>query len=70
LILNVHELCAALHQLSSFAGMLEALERDAEEKQDFALFAHLSKGYLIRIRELNDEIRLYLQKHPEPAVVA
>ena len=68
MIQNAHELYALLHQLSSFAGMLEALRLDAEEKNDFSLFAHLSQGYLTRIRELNREISQYLQSHPEPAL--
>ncbi len=40
--------------------MLQALRLDAEEKKDFSLFAHLSQGYLMRIRELNSEISQYL----------
>lgn len=65
MIKNAHELFVTLHQLSSFADMLEALRLDAEEKHDYALFSHLSQGYLCRIRELNAELREYLQQQPE-----
>lgn len=52
-----HGLFVSLHQLSRFADMLEALRRDAEERQDYREFAHLSQSYLHRIRELNEEIK-------------
>ena len=67
MIQNAHELFVTLHQLSSFADKLEALRLDAEQKNDFALFAHLSGGYLHRIHELNAELRDYLADSPEPA---
>jgi hypothetical protein len=38
---------------------------EAKEKNDYGLFAHLSEGYFCKLRELNDEIREYLQAHPD-----
>lgn len=67
MITNTHELYVTLHQLASFADMVEALRLDAESQQDYRQFTHLSKGYLLRIRELNAEIREYLQAHPQDA---
>jgi hypothetical protein len=55
---------AALHQLSSFADMLDALRQDADERHDYREFAHLSQSYLARIRSLNDEIKAYLASEP------
>jgi hypothetical protein len=63
MICNAHELNAALRQLSSFADMLHALELDAERKNDWTIFPLLSKGYFVRISEINSEIRAYLQEH-------
>ena len=68
MIENAHALFVSLHQLSRFADMLEALRRDAEDRQDYGQFAHLSKSYLTRIHELNEEIKDYLRS--EPAAVA
>jgi len=65
MINNVHELFVTLHQLTGFADMLEVLRLDAEARKDYALFAHLSQGYLHKIRELNGELRAYLQNHPD-----
>ena len=65
MITNTHELYVTLHQLASFADMVEALRLDAESQQDYRQFTHLSKGYLLRIRELNAEIREYLRSHPQ-----
>jgi len=62
MISNATELNVVLHQLSSFADMLEALRLDAESSGEWALFSHLSKGYFIKIHDLNDEIRAYLQE--------
>ncbi len=62
---NAHDLFVTLHQLASFTDMLEALQLDAEARNDYVLFSHLSRGYLHKIRELNTEIRTYLQAHPE-----
>jgi hypothetical protein len=61
MIANVTELNVALHQLSSFADMLEALRLDAESTNDWTMFSHLSKGYFIRIHQINTEIREYLK---------
>jgi hypothetical protein len=65
MIENSHGLYVSLHQLSRFADLLEALRRDAEERQDYGQFAHLSKSYLHKIHELNVEILEYLKAHPE-----
>jgi hypothetical protein len=62
MIANVTQLNEALRQLSSFADMLEALRLDAENKNDWSLFPLLSKGYLARIRDLNTEIKDYIQQ--------
>jgi uncharacterized protein YdeI (YjbR/CyaY-like superfamily) len=67
MIENAHGLYVSLHQLSRFADMLEALRRDAEEREDYSQFAHLSQSYLHRIRELNEEIKAYLRSGPEAA---
>lgn len=64
MIENTQGLLASLHQLSRMADMLEALRRDAEERQDYRQFAHLSQSYLARIHDLNDEIRTYLAQQP------
>jgi len=65
MITNMHELYVTLHQLASFTDMVEALRLDAESQQDYRQFTHLSKGYLLRIRELNAEIREFLHTHPQ-----
>jgi hypothetical protein len=67
MISNANELNVALHQLSSFADMLEALQRDAADKNDWALFPLVSAGYFHKIREINSEIRAYLHGHSEAA---
>ena len=67
MIENAHGLFVSLHQLSGFADLLEALRRDAVQRNDYGEFAHLSQGYLARIRELNAEIRDFLRSHPEAA---
>ena len=64
MIENATGLFVSLHQLSRFADMLEALRRDAEQRQDYCEFAHLSKSYLHRIHELNEEIKAYLRSEP------
>lgn len=65
MIENARSLFVALHQLSRFADMLEALRRDAEDRQDYREFALLSQSYLARIHVLNEEIKAYLQSEPE-----
>ncbi len=45
--------------------MVECLRRDAEVRQDYSEFAHLSQSYLHRIHDLNEEIKVYLQSEPE-----
>ena len=52
---------AALHQLSSMVEMLEALQLDCEARNDFAPFPLVSEGYRHRIRDLNVDIREYVQ---------
>jgi hypothetical protein len=70
MIENAHGLFVALHQLSRFADMLEALRRDAEERQDYREFAHLSQSYLARMHTLNEEIKAYLRTEPDAVKVA
>jgi hypothetical protein len=65
MITNTMELSSALRQLSSFASMLEALEMDAESKNDWTLFPLVSKAYFHKIREINAEITTYLQDNEE-----
>jgi len=63
MITNTVGLNSALRQLSSFASMLEALEIDAESKNDWTLFPLVSMGYFHKIREINAEISTYLQNN-------
>ncbi len=56
-----------LHQLSSRTEMLVATHRHAKENNYFALFPLVSEGCIHKIRELNAEIREYLQAHAEDA---
>jgi hypothetical protein len=67
---NAQGLFVSIHQLSRFADMLEALRRDADERQDYREFAHLSQSYLQRIRELNEEIKGYLNAEIDQTVSA
>jgi hypothetical protein len=67
MIENLTQLHASLFQLSSFVDSLEGLRRDCTDKNDYRLFPLLSEGYLARIRELNEEIREYLQHQSEIA---
>ena len=62
---NAHELLVTMHQLTRFADLLEALRLSAEQKKDYGEFAHLSPGYLHKIRELSAEIKEYVREHPE-----
>jgi hypothetical protein len=50
--------------------MLEALRRDADERQDYREFALLSRSYLARIHELNEEIKAYLRTELEAVNLA
>lgn len=63
MISNASQLHAALHQLASMVDMLEALQMDCQQKNDFTLFPLVSEGYLHRIRDLNAEVREYLLVH-------
>jgi hypothetical protein len=69
MIENTAQLHASLHQLSSFVDSLVAAHLDCERRNDWRLFPVLSEGIVIRIRELNTEIREYLNAHPEPSVL-
>ena len=62
MIENMAQFSASLHQLSSFVDSLEAAHRDCETRNDFRLFPLMSEGLLIRIRELNDDIRQYVHR--------
>jgi hypothetical protein len=63
MIASPSQLGAALNQLARFSDMLEALELDAEAKNDWTQFPLVSKGYFSKIKELNGEIREYLSEH-------
>ena len=60
MISNVSQLRASLHQMASMVDMLEALQADCRNKNDFTLFPLVSEGYLHQIRDLNSQIREYL----------
>src|SRR5437879_1050188 len=62
LMQNMAHYSASLHQLSSFIDSLEAAYRDCEARNDYRLFHLMSEGLLIRIRELNEEIRNYAER--------
>lgn len=70
MIETANQLMVSLHQFSRLADLLDALRRDAEDRQDYGEFAHLSQSYLNRMHELNDEIRAYLAQQPEVAEVS
>ena len=65
MIENISQLNASLFQLSSFVDSLDAVHRDCEARNDYRLFPLMSEGLIIRIRELNEEIRVYLKDQPE-----
>jgi hypothetical protein len=60
MIENASQLYASLHQLSSMVDSLQAAHLDCEKRNDWRLFPLMSEGLVIRIRELNAEIRAYL----------
>ena len=64
MITSVGQLGSVLNQLARLSDMLEALELEAEAKNDWSLFPLVSKGYFTKIKELNGEIREYLSEHP------
>jgi hypothetical protein len=63
MITNASELNVALQQLGQFADTLEAMRLHAE-KTNSRVFPVLSQVYIHRIREINTEIRAYLQTQP------
>lgn len=65
MIENASQLNASLHQLSSMVDSLQAAHLDCEKRNDWRLFPLMSEGLVIRIRELNGDIRQYLQTHAE-----
>jgi hypothetical protein len=67
---NANQLVVSLHQFSRLADMLEALRQDAEDREDYREFAHLSQSYLHRMHELSEEVRAYLKQQPEVAALA
>ena len=54
----------ALHQLSSFKGMLEAMRLHLEETEP-TLIPLVSESYLHRIQDIQTEICDYLLRQPE-----
>ena len=60
MISDVSQLRASLHQMAGMVDMLEALQADCQNKNDFTLFPLVSEGYLHQIRDLNTQIREYL----------
>ncbi len=65
MITNTSDLNVALQQLTQFTDTLEAMRLHAE-KTNSHVFPVLSQAYIHRIREINAEIRTYLQTHPYP----
>ena len=65
MIANEQQMETALHQLSSFKGMLEAMRLHLEETEP-TLVPLVSESYLHRIQELQTEICDYLLQKPEP----
>ena len=65
MIENTSQLNASLHQLSSMVDSLQAAHLDCEKRDDWRLFPLMSAGLVIRIRELNTEIRAYLGSHSD-----
>jgi hypothetical protein len=65
MIENASQLNASLFQLSSFVDSLDAVQRDCDARKDYRLLPLMSEGLIIRIRELNEEIRAYLKQQPE-----
>jgi hypothetical protein len=59
MITSSTQLEVALHQLTSFEEMLEAMRRYLEETNS-PLFPLISKGYLEHIQELQVEISEYM----------
>lgn len=66
MITNAIDLNMALQQQTQFADILEAMRLHAE-KTNSRTFPVLSQVYISRIREINEEIRIYLQTHPHQA---
>lgn len=67
MITNTADLNTALQQLAQFADTLEAMRMHAEKVNSRA-FPVLSQAYIHRIREINAEIRSYVQpQEPEHA---
>lgn len=60
MITNAAELNVALEQLAGFADLLEGMRLHAEKHQS-RRFPIISTAYIHRIREINAEIRAYLQ---------
>jgi hypothetical protein len=70
MIENASQLNASLHQLSSMVDSLQAAHLDCEKRNDWRLFPLMSAGLVIRIRELNADIREYLRAHSDSDLVA
>jgi hypothetical protein len=70
MIENASQLNASLHQLSSMVDSLQAAHLDCERRNDWRLFPLLSAGLVIRIRELNADIREYLRAHSDSDPIA
>ena len=60
MITNANELNVALEQLAGFADLLEGMRLHAEKHQS-RRFPITSTAYIHRIRQINAEIRDYLQ---------
>lgn len=60
MITNANELNIALEQLAGFADLLKGMRLHAEKHQS-RRFPIISTAYIHRIREINAEIRDYLQ---------
>lgn len=64
MITNDQELFTTLRYLTSITDMLTAVYLHAKEQNDFMLFPLTAEGYFAQIRELNAEVREYLQPLP------
>ena len=64
MIANSRQFVTTVRHLTRLTDMLTAMYLDAKERNDFALFPLTSEGYVAKIREINAELRAYLDAHP------
>ena len=68
MISNAADLNVSLRQLTQFADTLECMRLHAEKLNSRA-FPVLSEAYIHRIREINTEIRAYLETQPNEEAI-